>query len=114
MSHILHTLRSHKPLVIGLVMAPLGLYSGIKIKERQGARKVEDIKREVAATTTADQGLQATANSAEGIQQELQGLRSARETLIRKESTLAQELEAIDIKLKRLDEQEAKSNKESK
>ncbi|KAJ2860954.1 hypothetical protein GGH94_005212 [Coemansia aciculifera] len=112
MSRILQTLRNNKPLVIGLVVAPLGLYSGIKIKEWRSARKVEDIKREVAATTTA-QASQSTLNSADDVQLELQGLHSARETLVRKESALAQELESIHIKLKRLDEQEAAS-KESK
>ncbi|KAJ2030127.1 hypothetical protein GGI13_002467 [Coemansia sp. RSA 455] len=112
MSHILQTLRNNKPLVIGLVVAPLGLYSGIKIKEWRSARKVEDIKREVAATATT-QAPQPTLNTADDIRLELQGLRGARETLARKESTLAQELESIHIKLKRLDEQDAAS-KESK
>ncbi|KAJ2882357.1 hypothetical protein IWW38_005670 [Coemansia aciculifera] len=108
MSHILHTLRSHKPLVIGLVVAPLGLYSGIKIKEWQNARKVEDIKRQVATTADLAMPQAATDNSAEALHQELQGLRGAREALTRKESSLALELDAIDVKLKRLDDKEAK------
>ncbi|KAJ2491485.1 hypothetical protein IWW37_002260 [Coemansia sp. RSA 2050] len=104
MSHILQTLRNNKPLVIGLVVAPLGLYSGMKIKEWRNERKVHDIKREVAATATQ---AQPALSSADEIENELQGLRGVRDTLIRKESTLDQELESIHIKLKRLDEQEA-------
>ncbi|KAJ2683854.1 hypothetical protein IWW39_005254 [Coemansia spiralis] len=104
MSHILQTLRNNKPLVIGLVVAPLGLYSGMKIKEWRTTRKVQDVQREVAATATqAPPAL----SSADKIEEELQGLRGVRETLIRKESMLDQELESIHIKLKRLDEQEA-------
>ncbi|KAJ2745767.1 hypothetical protein GGI20_001884 [Coemansia sp. BCRC 34301] len=109
MSHILNALRSHKPLVIGLVVAPLGLYSGIKIKEWQSARKAEEIRRQVV--TTAEQTPQAADTSIEAIEQLLEKLGSARDALIRKEAALAQELEAIDIKLERLRREQEPNDK---
>ncbi|KAJ2002422.1 hypothetical protein GGI04_000156 [Coemansia thaxteri] len=102
MAHILQTLRSHKPLVIGLVVAPLGLYSGIRIKEWQKERRVEEIRREVVATSQKTPA--AAPEATDDIRLELQGLRNARAALIRQESALTQELDSIEIKLKRLDE----------
>ncbi|KAI8322710.1 hypothetical protein GQ54DRAFT_297205 [Martensiomyces pterosporus] len=98
-------LRNNKPLIIGLVVAPLGLYSGVKIKEWRTENKRGVIEREVAKTSNS----KPTHDSDSGneIRIELQDLRNARSSLARRESLLVQESDSIDIKLKRLDEHEA-------
>lgn len=87
MSNFLQILRRHKFLTIGLVVSPLGLYTGIKLKEYRN--QPNQIKQpETGQEQTEDD--------------ELEGIRKARSALKQQESLLNMELESIDVKLKRL------------
>ncbi|KAJ1834791.1 hypothetical protein LPJ63_001676 [Coemansia sp. RSA 2711] len=105
---LLQTLRENKRLVVGLVVAPLGLYTGIRIKDWRTERKVSEIQREVQNTRQPPP----EPSESDEIRAELQNLRSARAQLGRQESLLNQELEGVLAKLKRLDAQDAKQEKD--
>ncbi|KAJ2776856.1 hypothetical protein GGI15_004708 [Coemansia interrupta] len=110
---IIQYLRNNRLLVVGLVVAPAGLYSGIKIKEWQTQRKIDEVKRSVELAESK----QASRNTADHeVRVELQGLRAARSMVRREEMQLEQELSSIALKLGRLDEREknAEIRKESR
>lgn len=88
MSNFLQILRRHKLLTIGLVVSPLGLYTGIKLKE---------YRNQPNQTKQPETGQEQTEDD------ELEGIRKARSSLKQQESLLNMELESIDVKLKRLD-----------
>ncbi|KAJ2776169.1 hypothetical protein H4R18_005807 [Coemansia javaensis] len=96
----LEALRARRHLVAGLVAAPLGLYAGLRLADREAERKIAGVRREVAAPPPAEP------LGANRVRTELDSLREARAALRRQESLLAQEIDSIDAKLRRLDEQE--------
>ncbi|KAJ2395623.1 hypothetical protein GGI05_001501 [Coemansia sp. RSA 2603] len=108
-------IRNNRLLLFGLVVAPAGLYGGIKIKEWRTQRKIDEVKRSVALAESgrADDGATRADNE---VRVELQGLRAARSMVRREEMLLEQELNSIALKLRRLDEREKKAEiiKESK
>ncbi|KAJ1720870.1 hypothetical protein LPJ53_004542 [Coemansia erecta] len=109
---IIQYLRNNRLLVVGLVVAPAGLYSGIKIKEWRTQRKIDELKRtvELAESSKADGGAgEARARADNEARIELQGLRAARSMVRREEMLLEQELNSIALKLGRLDEREKKA-----
>ncbi|KAJ1856389.1 hypothetical protein GGH12_002091 [Coemansia sp. RSA 1822] len=99
--------RNNKRFVIGLVVAPVGLYTGIRIKEWRTERKVTDIRREVQSVQQP-----VPLSESDDIRAELHNLRQARAALLRQESLLNMEQDAILAKQKRLDAQDAKRNAE--
>ncbi|KAJ2478594.1 hypothetical protein IWW56_003620 [Coemansia sp. RSA 2131] len=99
--------RDNKRFVIGLVVAPVGLYTGIRIKEWRTERKVTDIRREVQSVQQP-----VPLSESDDIRAELHNLRQARAALLRQESLLNMEQDAILAKQKRLDAQDAKRNAE--
>ncbi|KAJ2655545.1 hypothetical protein IW148_006009 [Coemansia sp. RSA 1199] len=99
--------RDNKRFVIGLVVTPVGLYTGIRIKEWRTERKVTDIRREVQSVQQP-----VPLSESDDIRAELHNLRQARAALLRQESLLNMEQDAILAKQKRLDAQDAKRNAE--
>ncbi|KAJ1810885.1 hypothetical protein LPJ56_005854, partial [Coemansia sp. RSA 2599] len=100
-------IRNNRLLLLGLVVCPAGVYGGIKVKEWRTQKKIDDIQRQVkvAETRTIDKEEAADTD----VRLELQGLRTARSTLLREKSLLEQELDSIYLKLERLDEREKKN-----
>ncbi|KAJ2452107.1 hypothetical protein EV183_003154 [Coemansia sp. RSA 2336] len=98
---ILQRLLDNKRLVLGMIVAPLGLYTGICIKDWKTERKVSEIQRELEHTKQE-------ASSEPNTQTELQNLREARASLHHQEALIDQELESVLAKLKRLEAQDAK------
>ncbi|KAJ1755511.1 hypothetical protein GGH19_001201 [Coemansia sp. RSA 1807] len=99
--------RDNKRFVIGLVVTPVGLYTGIRIKEWRTERKVTNVQREVQSVQQP-----APLSKSDDIRAELDNLRQARAALIRQESLLTMEQDAIWAKQKRLDAQDAKRSAE--
>ncbi|KAJ2356113.1 hypothetical protein GGF43_002276 [Coemansia sp. RSA 2618] len=102
---LLQRLRENKRFLIGLVVAPLGLYTGVRIKEWRTESRVTGIRHEVQSV---QQPISETPNKTDSVREEIQNLREARAALLRQESLLKQELDSISAKLKRLDRQDAK------
>ncbi|KAJ1898498.1 hypothetical protein LPJ66_002713 [Kickxella alabastrina] len=106
MSSAIQYLRKNKFLVIGLIVTPLGLYSGIRLKEWRTENKINTIKQQVNMVQQQQQ--EQLLDPERDLRIELQDLRAARASLLRQEHGLGVELDSIGIKLRRLDEQEEK------
>ncbi|KAJ1988637.1 hypothetical protein GGI25_004926 [Coemansia spiralis] len=110
MQSFIQALRRNKPFVIGMIVAPLGLYTGLKVKDWRDCRRAEVVKREIEYAST-QQATQKEPDAANDIRVELQALRNARSLLRRQEAQLALELESIEVKLSRLDAMDADKDK---
>ncbi|KAJ2722840.1 hypothetical protein GGI07_003027 [Coemansia sp. Benny D115] len=106
---ILDYVRTNKLLVIGLVVAPLGMYSGIQIKEWRTQQKIKQAKQQVDSASQ-QQTIKSSDDDTE-IRVELQELRAVRGSLRREELLLGTELDSIASKLQRLDERDARGKK---
>ncbi|KAJ2715180.1 hypothetical protein H4R19_001348 [Coemansia spiralis] len=103
----LRTLQERKLFIAGLVVAPLGLYAGLRIKHWQTARLVDGVRSEVEAASAPPT---TPPSAADDVRAELESLRSARAELRRQESLLSLELESVHTKLNRLDQQDAQDS----
>ncbi|KAJ2159928.1 hypothetical protein GGF46_002655 [Coemansia sp. RSA 552] len=87
--------------ILGLVVAPVGLYAGVWIKDRRAQGAADEIRQSMAPSPHAP-------TKADEIRTELDQLQNARTALRRQESLLQLELESIRAKLHRLDKRDAR------
>ncbi|KAJ1942546.1 hypothetical protein EC988_006458 [Linderina pennispora] len=97
MPSLRQALYNNKPILLGLLVAPLGLYIGVQLKDRREEQQKTTVMR---APTEIPENTQ--------IRLELQDVRNARALLQRQESQLSVELESLDSKMQRLDEMQGK------
>ncbi|KAJ1726296.1 hypothetical protein LPJ61_005284 [Coemansia biformis] len=102
----LRTLQEKKYFVAGLVVAPLGLYVGLRIKQQQAGREIEEVRHGVASAQVRAE----PPTVADDIRAELLSLHNARNSLRRQESLLSLELDSVHAKLQRLDRQGAQDS----
>ncbi|ORX63698.1 hypothetical protein DL89DRAFT_298174 [Linderina pennispora] len=88
MPSLRQALYNNKPILLGLLVAPLGLYIGVQLKDRREEQQKTTVMR---APTEIPENTQ--------IRLELQD---------RQESQLSVELESLDSKMQRLDEMQGK------
>ncbi|KAJ1675100.1 hypothetical protein EV182_001938, partial [Spiromyces aspiralis] len=110
-------LRQQRPLILGLIVAPLGLYCGMKIKEHRQKEQYPPIPSDlVVAGNTGSSGKNNNSSELgvvnpdkpEAIHAELVQLTGYRATLARDRELLMDEKRTIESKLKRLDELDKK------
>ncbi|KAJ1950390.1 hypothetical protein FBU59_000707 [Linderina macrospora] len=100
MPSVYQALHNNKPILVGLVVTPIGLYMGMRLKEYRKSQQVAAVQREAATVDSVER----KKDTGSEIRLELQDVRNARSLLRRQESQLSVELESIGTKIQRLDE----------